>query len=145
MITVTRRALCLSVCRWVCVRLLRNGRKSHLRGFQPGIHPHGRGNLPRRRADGQPKAHPARFQPPARWNPENFDGHPERFLASLVKANCDRIKAVVIKPKDLAHPITDRIVSTLLPVADWDQMEREIQAGRLEKCAVVTLLPEEPR
>jgi bifunctional DNA-binding transcriptional regulator/antitoxin component of YhaV-PrlF toxin-antitoxin module len=39
---------------------------------------------------------------------------------------------VVIKPMASAHPITDRIVSMSLPVADWDQMEREVEAGRLE-------------
>ncbi len=39
---------------------------------------------------------------------------------------------VVIRPMASAHPITDRLASLSLPVADWDQMEREIEAGRLE-------------
>ena len=39
---------------------------------------------------------------------------------------------VVIKPKHLITPITERIAAMNLPVADWDQMEQEIEAGRLE-------------
>jgi bifunctional DNA-binding transcriptional regulator/antitoxin component of YhaV-PrlF toxin-antitoxin module len=39
---------------------------------------------------------------------------------------------VVIKPKTSAHPITDRLASMSLPVGDWEQIEREIEAGRLE-------------
>ncbi len=36
---------------------------------------------------------------------------------------------VIIKPKS-ATPITDRIVAMDLPVADWPQMEQEIEEGR---------------
>jgi len=39
---------------------------------------------------------------------------------------------VVIKPKHPITPITERIAAMNLPVADWDQMEQEIEAGRLE-------------
>ena len=39
---------------------------------------------------------------------------------------------VVIKPKHPITPITGRIAAMNLPVADWDQMEQEIEAGRLE-------------
>ena len=39
---------------------------------------------------------------------------------------------VVIKPKHLITPITERIAAMNLPVAEWDQMEQEIEAGRLE-------------
>lgn len=39
---------------------------------------------------------------------------------------------VVIKPKYPISPITERIAAMNLPVADWDQMEQEIEAGRLE-------------
>ena len=39
---------------------------------------------------------------------------------------------VVIKPKHHITPITGRIAAMNLPVADWDQMEQEIEAGRLE-------------
>ncbi|MDZ7291941.1 MAG: hypothetical protein ONB44_17000 [candidate division KSB1 bacterium] len=38
----------------------------------------------------------------------------------------------VIKPKYSATPITQRIAAMNLPVADWAQMEQEIEAGRLE-------------
>jgi bifunctional DNA-binding transcriptional regulator/antitoxin component of YhaV-PrlF toxin-antitoxin module len=38
---------------------------------------------------------------------------------------------VVIKPQHPATPITTRIAAMDLPVADWDQMEQEIEAGRL--------------
>jgi bifunctional DNA-binding transcriptional regulator/antitoxin component of YhaV-PrlF toxin-antitoxin module len=38
---------------------------------------------------------------------------------------------VVIKPRLSAHPITDRLASMSLPVADWDQMEQDIEAGRV--------------
>ena len=37
---------------------------------------------------------------------------------------------VILKPKRAATPITDRIAAMNLPVADWEQMEREIEAGR---------------
>jgi AbrB family looped-hinge helix DNA binding protein len=36
---------------------------------------------------------------------------------------------VIVEIKDT---ITQRIASLRLPVGDWDQMEREIEAGRLE-------------
>jgi len=38
---------------------------------------------------------------------------------------------VVIKPKHPVTPITARIAAMDLPVADWNQMEQEIEAGRL--------------
>jgi len=37
---------------------------------------------------------------------------------------------VVLKPKREATPITDRLAAMNLPVADWEQMEHEINAGR---------------
>ena len=37
---------------------------------------------------------------------------------------------VVIKPKGALSPITARIAAMNLPVADWEQMEREIEEGR---------------
>ncbi len=37
---------------------------------------------------------------------------------------------IVIKPKHTFTPITKHIASMNLPVAAWDQMEREIEAGR---------------
>ncbi len=39
---------------------------------------------------------------------------------------------VVIKPEHPTTPITARIAAMRLPVADWNQMEQEIEAGRLE-------------
>jgi len=36
---------------------------------------------------------------------------------------------VILKPKQ-ATPITDRIAAMALPVADWPQMEQEIEEGR---------------
>jgi hypothetical protein len=39
---------------------------------------------------------------------------------------------VVIRPKHMVTPITDGIAEMDLPVADWDQMEQEIEAGRIE-------------
>ncbi len=39
---------------------------------------------------------------------------------------------LVIKPKHPITPITERIAAMNLPVAAWDQMEQEIEAGRLE-------------
>jgi len=36
-------------------------------------------------------------------------------------------KEVVIKPKQPFTPITERIATMNLPVADWEQMEREIE------------------
>ncbi len=38
---------------------------------------------------------------------------------------------VVIKSKHPVTPITARIAAMDLPVADWGQMEQEIEAGRL--------------
>jgi len=37
---------------------------------------------------------------------------------------------VILKPKREMTPITDRIAAMNLPVADWKQMEQEINAGR---------------
>lgn len=39
---------------------------------------------------------------------------------------------LVIKPKHPITPITERIAAMNLPVAAWDQMEQEIETGRLE-------------
>ena len=38
----------------------------------------------------------------------------------------------VIKSRCFATPITERIAAMGLPVSDWDQMEQEIEAGRLK-------------
>jgi bifunctional DNA-binding transcriptional regulator/antitoxin component of YhaV-PrlF toxin-antitoxin module len=38
---------------------------------------------------------------------------------------------IVIKPKQPGAPITSRIAGMDLPVADWEQMEREIETGSL--------------
>ncbi len=38
---------------------------------------------------------------------------------------------VVIKPRPAAVSITNRIAAMNLPVADWETMEQEIEAGRL--------------
>lgn len=38
---------------------------------------------------------------------------------------------VIIKPKHVAVPVTERIAAMNLPVADWETMEQEIEAGRL--------------
>lgn len=38
---------------------------------------------------------------------------------------------VIIKPKHPVAPITERIAAMGLPVADWEQMEDEIEAGRM--------------
>jgi AbrB family looped-hinge helix DNA binding protein len=37
---------------------------------------------------------------------------------------------IVIRPKAQIGPITARIAKMELPVADWEDMEREIMAGR---------------
>jgi bifunctional DNA-binding transcriptional regulator/antitoxin component of YhaV-PrlF toxin-antitoxin module len=37
---------------------------------------------------------------------------------------------ILIKPKLQPTPITDRIAAMNLPIADWDEMEKEIEAGR---------------
>ena len=39
-------------------------------------------------------------------------------------------KAVSIKAQHSATPITDRLAEMNLPVADWEQMENEIDVGR---------------
>jgi bifunctional DNA-binding transcriptional regulator/antitoxin component of YhaV-PrlF toxin-antitoxin module len=39
---------------------------------------------------------------------------------------------VVIKPKCPVAPITERIAAMNLPVSDWEVMEEEIEAGRLQ-------------
>ena len=38
----------------------------------------------------------------------------------------------VLKPKRSLPPITARIAAMNLPVADWEVMEKEIDAGRLQ-------------
>ena len=40
-------------------------------------------------------------------------------------------EGLVIKPKRTAATITERIAAMNLPVADWETMEQEIEAGRL--------------
>jgi len=53
--------------------------------------------------------------------------HPEaEVVIELIEAG------IVIKPKYPTTPITERIAAMSLPVADWDHMEQEIEAGRLE-------------
>lgn len=39
---------------------------------------------------------------------------------------------ILIKPKFQPTPITERIAAMNLPVADWVEMEKEIEAGRWE-------------
>lgn len=41
-------------------------------------------------------------------------------------------EGIVLKPKISATPLTDHIAAMNLPVADWEQMEQEIAAGRSE-------------
>ena len=41
-------------------------------------------------------------------------------------------EGLVIKPKRTAATITGRIAAMNLPVADWEAMEQEIEAGRLD-------------
>lgn len=36
------------------------------------------------------------------------------------------------KPKSTAAPLTERLSTMNLPVADWEQMEEEINAGRID-------------
>ncbi len=56
-----------------------------------------------------------------------LDLHPEaEVIIELTETG------VVIKPKRSITPVTERIAALGLPVADWDQMEQEIEAGRLE-------------
>jgi len=37
---------------------------------------------------------------------------------------------VIIRPKHAVVPVTKRIAAMDLPVADWETMEQEIEAGR---------------
>ncbi len=39
---------------------------------------------------------------------------------------------IVIRPKSSPTPITDRLAAMDLPVADWDEMELEIESGRYD-------------
>jgi len=39
---------------------------------------------------------------------------------------------ILIKPKLQPTPITERIAAMNLPIADWAEMENEIEAGRWE-------------
>ena len=39
-------------------------------------------------------------------------------------------KSVSIKPQQSVTPITHRLADMNLPIADWEQMESEIDAGR---------------
>ena len=43
-----------------------------------------------------------------------------------------RGKEVTLRAQESAASITDRIAALELPVGDWEQMEREIEVGRLE-------------
>lgn len=43
-----------------------------------------------------------------------------------------RDKEVMLRPPNSSANITNRIAALELPVGDWEQMEREIEAGRLE-------------
>ena len=43
-----------------------------------------------------------------------------------------RGKEVMLRAPESAASITDLIAALALPVSDWAQMEREIEAGRLE-------------
>jgi hypothetical protein len=38
---------------------------------------------------------------------------------------------VMLKPRQSLNPITERIATMNLPVADWPELEMEIEAGRL--------------
>jgi bifunctional DNA-binding transcriptional regulator/antitoxin component of YhaV-PrlF toxin-antitoxin module len=42
-------------------------------------------------------------------------------------------RGVVIRPQHPIASITERIAAMNLPVAGWEQMEQEIEAGRLEQ------------
>jgi len=41
-------------------------------------------------------------------------------------------KGIFIKPKLTATPLTQKIADMDLPVAEWSQMEREIERGHLK-------------
>jgi AbrB family looped-hinge helix DNA binding protein len=43
-----------------------------------------------------------------------------------------RGKEVMLRAEEGVTSITNRIAALALPVSDWEQMEREIEAGRLE-------------
>jgi AbrB family looped-hinge helix DNA binding protein len=43
-----------------------------------------------------------------------------------------RGKEVTLRAGEGTTSITNRIAALALPVSDWEQMEREIEAGRLE-------------
>jgi AbrB family looped-hinge helix DNA binding protein len=43
-----------------------------------------------------------------------------------------RGKEVMLRADEGSTNITSRIAALALPVGDWEQMEREIEAGRLE-------------
>ena len=43
-----------------------------------------------------------------------------------------RGKEVMLRAEEGVTSITNRIAAVALPVGDWEQMEREIEAGRLE-------------
>ncbi len=61
---------------------------------------------------------------------------PEQVLDALGITVKDKIivevtqAGAIIKP-ERATPITDEIASMNLPVTDWEQMEREIEEGRI--------------
>ncbi len=38
---------------------------------------------------------------------------------------------LLLKPKSSATPLTDQLSAMDLPVADWEQMEQETNAGRI--------------
>ena len=43
-----------------------------------------------------------------------------------------RGKEVTLRAEESVTSITNRIAALALPVSDWEQMERETEAGRLE-------------
>jgi DNA-binding transcriptional regulator/RsmH inhibitor MraZ len=52
-------------------------------------------------------------------------GHETEVIMELTESG------VMLRPKQSLHSITERIAAMNLPVADWPQMEQEIEAGRL--------------
>ena len=62
---------------------------------------------------------------------------PWQMMESLgVKADTELVvemteSGLLLKPKLASTPLTDQLSAMDLPVADWDQMEQEIDAGRI--------------
>ena len=65
---------------------------------------------------------------------------PKQILDALGVSTSHEVEVVIeltetgamIRPANIPTPITARIGAMELPVADWEQMEQEIEAGRLE-------------